>query len=204
LLNGFASSIKILMNRIKLSIESLVYSQTQSGAYVLVLIEENGIRKLPIVIGTAEAQAIAIALEGMYPPRPLTHDLFVNFASAYNINVIEVLITKLEEGIFYSELVCENFGGRIKIDSRTSDAVALAIRFKCPIYANETVLNTAGISSNDFGKSMHEGDEDTNQSDSKSLEERELQELERMLNDAINSENYELASKIRDEINKRK
>jgi len=121
------------MNKVRLNIESLVYSQTQSGAYVLVLIEENGSRKLPIVIGSAEAQAIAIALEGMNPPRPLTHDLFVNFASAFNINLDEVLITKLEEGIFYSELICDSLANRVKIDSRTSDAVALAIRFKCPI-----------------------------------------------------------------------
>ena len=192
------------MNRIKLSIESLVYSQTQSGAYVLVLIEENGNRKLPIVIGTAEAQAIAIALEGMYPPRPLTHDLFINFASAYNINMIEVLITKLEEGIFYSELVCENFSNKVRIDSRTSDAVALAIRFKCPIYANETVLNVAGISSSDFGKTMNDQEDETDAEQNKRLEDQTIQELEKMLNDSINSENYELASKIRDELNKRK
>jgi bifunctional DNase/RNase len=193
------------MNRIKLSIESLVYSQTQSGAYVLVLIEEPGSRKLPIVIGTAEAQAIAVALEGMYPPRPLTHDLFVNFASAYNINIIEVMITKLEEGIFYSELVCESFANRIKIDSRTSDAVALAIRFKCPIYANESVLNMAGISSNDFGKTPNDLTE--NESDPvehKSIDKMDLNELEQLLNNAISSENYELASQIRDEIKKRK
>ncbi|MDF1547969.1 MAG: bifunctional nuclease family protein, partial [Bacteroidales bacterium] len=152
------------MNRIKLNIESLVYSQTQSGAYVLVLIEEDGARKLPIVIGTAEAQAIAIALEGMRPPRPLTHDLFINFASAYNINLVEVLITKLEEGIFYSELVCESFANRIKIDSRTSDAVALAIRFKCPIYANDSVLKMAGISANEFGNASVES-EDSNEID---------------------------------------
>jgi uncharacterized protein len=193
------------MNRIKLSIESLVYSQTQSGAYVLVLIEDPGTRKLPIVIGTAEAQAIAIALEGMYPPRPLTHDLFVNFASAYNINIIEVMITKLEEGIFYSELICESFANRIKIDSRTSDAVALAIRFKCPIYANESVLSMAGISSNDFGKTPNDLAENESDSvDQKSFEEMELPELEHLLNNAISSENYELASQIRDEINKRK
>jgi len=192
------------MNRIKLSIESLVYSQTQSGAYVLVLIEENGNRKLPIVIGTAEAQAIAIALEGMYPPRPLTHDLFINFATAYNINMVEVLITKLEEGIFYSELVCENFSNKVKIDSRTSDAVALAIRFKCPIYANESVLQMAGISSSDFGKTMNESEQDSEVEEDIRLEEKSVQELEKMLNDAINSENYELASQIRDEINKRK
>ncbi|MFN8255307.1 MAG: bifunctional nuclease family protein [Bacteroidales bacterium] len=192
------------MNKIKLSIESLVYSQAQSGAYVLVLIEENGNRKLPIVIGTAEAQAIAIALEGMYPPRPLTHDLFVSFASAYNINVTEVLITKLEEGIFYAELICESFANKIKIDSRTSDAVALAIRFKCPIFANESVLSAAGISSNDFGKTMNDTGDNTDLESSKSLEERDIQELERMLKEAVNSENYELASQIRDELNRRK
>lgn len=193
------------MNRIKLNIESLVYSQTQSGAYVLVLIEEDGARKLPIVIGTAEAQAIAIALEGMRPPRPLTHDLFINFASAYNINLVEVLITKLEEGIFYSELVCESFANRIKIDSRTSDAVALAIRFKCPIYANDSVLKMAGISANEFGNASVEG-EDSNEIDvdNKNLEDQSITELKKMLTDAITNENYELASQIRDEINKRK
>lgn len=193
------------MNKIKLNIESLVYSQTQSGAYVLVLIEENGERKLPIVIGTAEAQAIAIALEGMHPPRPLTHDLFINFASAYNINLVEVLITKLEEGIFYSELVCESFANRIKIDSRTSDAVALAIRFKCPIYANESVLKMAGISSNEFGNATaDEGEEENLDEITKNIEDQTISELKKMLNDAINNENYELASQIRDELNKRK
>ncbi len=196
------------MNRIKLNIESLVYSQTQSGAYVLVLIEDNGERKLPIVIGTAEAQAIAIALEGMRPPRPLTHDLFINFANAYNINLVEVHITKLEEGIFYAELVCESFSNRIRIDSRTSDAVALAIRFKCPIYANESVLDKAGISSNEFGTAseatQEEEEIETTFQSNKKLEEYSLSELNQMLNDAINNENYELASKIRDEINKRK
>lgn len=193
------------MNRIKLNIESLVYSQTQSGAYVLVLIEEDGERKLPIVIGTAEAQAIAIALEGMRPPRPLTHDLFINFASAYNINLVEVLITKLEEGIFYSELVCESFANRIKIDSRTSDAVALAIRFKCPIYANDSVLKMAGISANEFGNATVENDNgDEVEVENKDLENQTVAELKKMLTEAISNENYELASQIRDEINKRK
>jgi len=193
------------MNRIKLNIESLVYSQTQSGAYVLVLIEENGERKLPIVIGTAEAQAIAIALEGMQPPRPLTHDLFINFASAYNINLVEVLITKLEEGIFYSELVCESFANRIKIDSRTSDAVALAIRFKCPIFVNESVLKTAGISSNEFsGSTLDDDIEEDIEETNKKIEDQTISELKKMLDEAINNENYELASKIRDELNKRK
>jgi bifunctional DNase/RNase len=190
------------MNKIKLNIESLVYSQTHSGAYVLVLIEEFGQRKLPIVIGTAEAQAIALALEGMTPPRPLTHDLFVNFALAYNINLVEVVITKLEGEIFYAELVCENISSRIKIDSRTSDAVALAIRFKCPIYANESVLKSAGISY--VGQSQGNSESTIGSEQSSDLAIKSISELELLLNDAINSENYELASKIRDEINKRK
>lgn len=193
------------MNKVKLNIESLVYSQTQSGAYVLVLIEENGERKLPIVIGTAEAQAIAIALEGMRPPRPLTHDLFVNFSSAYSINIVEVIITKLEEGVFYSELICENMANRIKIDSRTSDAVALAIRFKCPIYANENILTKAGIVSNEFSPTEESIEEEIVEEEKgqKNLEDEDLENLNKLLDEAINNENYELASKIRDEINKR-
>jgi uncharacterized protein len=193
-----------VMNKIKLSIESLVYSQTHSGAYVLVLIEEFGQRKLPIVIGTAEAQAIALALEGMTPPRPLTHDLFVNFALAYNINLVEVIITKLEGEIFYAELVCESISSRIKIDSRTSDAVALAIRFKCPIYANESVLKSAGISYVGQPSQQGKAESTIGNEQSSDLAIKSLSELELLLNDAINSENYELASKIRDEINKRK
>lgn len=193
------------MNKIRLNIESLVYSQTHSGAYVLVLIEEYGQRKLPIVIGTAEAQAIAIALEGMNPPRPLTHDLFVNFALAYNINLVEVLITKLEGEIFYAELICQSASSRIKIDSRTSDAVALAIRFKCPIFANENVLKSAGISYTPQQSQQNSKEQnDEVLTDSSNLTTKSLSELELMLNEAINSENYELASKIRDEINKRK
>jgi uncharacterized protein len=191
------------MNKIKLNIESLVYSQTHSGAYVLVLIEEFGQRKLPIVIGTAEAQAIALALEGMNPPRPLTHDLFVNFAMAYSINLVEVVITKLEGEIFYAELVCENISSRIKIDSRTSDAVALAIRFKCPIYANESVLKAAGISYS-AQTNQSKGESNLQEVRTSNLSEKSLVDLENLLHEAINSENYELASKIRDEINKRK
>jgi uncharacterized protein len=192
------------MNKIKLSIESLVYSQAHSGAYVLVLIEEYGQRKLPIVIGTAEAQAIALALEGMTPPRPLTHDLFVNFALAYNITLVEVVVTKLEGEIFYAELVCENASSRIKIDSRTSDAVALAIRFKCPIYANETVLKTAGISYSPQPAAHSKTENEQFSGDPGDLSHLTISELEALLSDAINSENYELASQIRDEINKRK
>lgn len=194
------------MKKIRLEIESLVYSQTQHSAYVLVLIEKNGMRKLPIVIGAAEAQAIAIGQEQMQAPRPLTHDLFVNFASAFNITLQEVVITKLEEGIFYAELVCENFANRIKIDSRTSDAVALAVRFKCPIYVNEEVLKTAGISTQEettkVSGNIHGY---TNEKDDfeNSLKNKTIAELKKMLNEAVNQEKYELASKIRDEINLR-
>jgi len=192
------------MNKVRLNIESLVYSQTQSGAYVLVLIEENGSRKLPIVIGSAEAQAIAIALEGMNPPRPLTHDLFVNFASAFNINLDEVLITKLEEGIFYSELICDSLANRVKIDSRTSDAVALAIRFKCPIYVNEEVLKHAGISSASYSSADTSVEEEIIlDGEGSELGTKSLEDLKKLLSEAINNEEYENASKIRDEINRR-
>ena len=194
------------MKKIRLNIESLVYSQTQSGAYVLVLIEEDGTRKLPIVIGSSEAQAIAIALEGMKPPRPLTHDLFISFSSAFNISIDEVVITKLDEGIFYSELICDSLANRIKIDSRTSDAVALAIRFKCPIYADEDVLKQAGISSEDYNNpdDTHADAELIRDERHEKLAAKSMKELKQMLSDAINKEEYELASKIRDEINSRK
>ena len=192
------------MKKVQLNIESLVYSQTQSGAYVLVLIEEEGNRKLPIVIGSAEAQAIAIALEGMSPPRPLTHDLFVNFSSAFNINLNEVLITKLEEGIFYSELICDSLANKVKIDSRTSDAVALAIRFKCPIYADEEVLKQAGISSTGFSSGTDSKEEDVIlKEESSDFLSKSLDDLKKMLSEAINNEEYESASRIRDEINRR-
>ena len=192
------------MKKVRLEIESLVYSQTQHGAYVLVLIEENGERKLPIVIGATEAQAIAIGQEQMQPPRPLTHDLFINFASAFNITLQEVVITRLDEGIFYAELICENFANRIKIDSRTSDAVALAVRFKCPIYVNEEVLKVAGISTREETSANYSSQSDDSKDDLEdALSRKSLNELKQMLNEAVNQEKYELASKIRDEINRR-
>src|SRR6056297_1112291 len=133
------------MQKIRLDILGLSVSQTQSGAYALVLAEENGERRMPIIIGPVEAQAIAIQLEGLKPPRPLTHDLIKNIAQAFEIVLLEVTIYKLEEGIFYSELLCEMNGKEVKIDSRTSDAVALALRFRCPIYTTEDILSKAGI-----------------------------------------------------------
>ena len=128
------------MSKVKLKVLGLSCSQTQSGAYALILSEENGNRRIPIVIGGFEAQAIAIGLERLHPPRPLTHDLFINFAKTFGITITEVNIYHLEEGIFYSELVCMTNGSYMKIDARTSDAVALAIRCNCPIYTTEQII----------------------------------------------------------------
>ena len=133
------------MNKIKLEIAGLSYSQTQSGAYALVLSEAGGKRQLPIIIGGFEAQAIAIELEKMTPTRPLTHDLFRNFAQAFSIEVKEVVIYNLSEGIFYSQLICESDGITTEIDARTSDAIAIGVRFNCPIYTFEHILSSAGI-----------------------------------------------------------
>jgi bifunctional DNase/RNase len=133
------------MKKIKLKVLGISYSQTQSGAYALVLIEENGERRIPIIIGGFEAQAIVIKLENLDPPRPLTHDLFKSFADEFNINVVEVFIYKLEEGVFFSQLICDNGEKEYSIDSRTSDAVAIALRFNCPIYITEEILDKAGI-----------------------------------------------------------
>ncbi len=202
------------MNKIKLNVLGLSYSQTQSGAYALVLAEENGKRRIPIIIGGFEAQSIAIELEGLKPPRPLTHDLFVNFATAFNINLIEVNINKLEEGIFFADLVCDNGSIRIKIDARTSDAVALAIRFKCPIYTTEEIMTKAGIVLN-IEKTIKrkEGDKTKEKNQSESILKQEhqniysnktIKELQTLLKEAIEKEDYEKASKLRDEINRRK
>jgi len=194
------------MHKIRLNILGLSVSQTQSGAYALVLAEENGDRRIPIIIGPVEAQAIAIQLEGLKPPRPLTHDLFKNVALAFEINVSEVVIYKLEEGIFFSELVCEMGAQEIRVDSRTSDAVALALRFKCPIYTTEEILRKAGIildpespSEVEFTQQVsHEG---KSESEFERYNEHELNE---MLDESIRNEDYERASRIRDELNRRK
>lgn len=193
------------MQKKKLNILGLSVSQTQSGAYALVLAEEDGDRRIPIIIGPVEAQAIAIQLEGLKPPRPLTHDLFKNLAFAFDINVSEVIIYKLEEGIFYSELVCEMDNDEVRIDSRTSDAVALALRFKCPIYTNEDILEKAGIVMETEGEGPVEFEDSSRGTGSKSeFENYTENELREMLNEAVNNENYERASRIRDELNRRK
>lgn len=193
--------------KIKLNILGLSYSQTQSGAYALVLAEEEGERRIPIIIGGVEAQSIAIKLEGLEPPRPLTHDLFLSFAKAFEVQPLEVVIYKLEEGIFYSELVCVKGENIVRIDSRTSDAVALALRFNCPIYTYEDILAKAGIVL-DFGDSK----ESTKTSPPRPagtprsgspLANKSLEELQTMLDQAVGEENYEKASEIRDEIKRR-
>jgi len=196
------------MQKIRLNILGLSVSQTQSGAYALVLAEENGERRIPIIIGPVEAQAIAIQLEGLKPPRPLTHDLIKNMAMAFDIALLEVTIYKLEEGIFYSELLCEMDGKEIKIDSRTSDAVALALRFRCPIYTTEDILKKSGII-------LDLEDEESpvrNISDKEDFSEPEVStysqyssnELNEMIDEAVRNEDYEKASIIRDELKKRK
>lgn len=196
---------RLSMKKIRLNILGLSVSQTQSGAYALVLAEENGDRRIPIIIGPVEAQAIAIQLEGLNPPRPLTHDLIKNIALAFDIALLEVTIYKLEEGIFYSELFCEMDGKEVIIDSRTSDAVALALRFKCPIYTSEEILKKSGIVLNaddDFPHGEFVRDE-TEVSDSP-FANYSAQELDEMLNEAIQNEDYEKASIIKEEIDKRK
>lgn len=196
------------LNKIKLNILGLSYSQTQSGAYALVLAEEDGERRIPIIIGGVEAQSIAIKLEGLEPPRPLTHDLFLNFAQSFDIKLKEVLIYRLEEGIFFSELVCQKGNEKeIRIDSRTSDAVALAIRFNAPIYISEEIMKKAGIVL-DIDDSKKEEpivaeSASTKKKTKSDLESKSMEELSNLLNEAIESENYEKASKIRDEIQRR-
>jgi len=171
------------------------------------LAEENGDRRIPIIIGPIEAQSIAIQLEGLKPPRPLTHDLFKFMASSFGIVVLEVIIYKLEEGIFYSELVCLRDDLQVRIDSRTSDAVALALRFNCPIYTTEDILNRAGIVI-EFENEHNQDDWNQSIADEPPHGKHEYEkytsaELNQMLENAIQSEDYEKASAIRDEINRR-
>ena len=192
------------MQKIKLNVLGLSVSQTQTGAYALVLAEENGERRIPIIIGPVEAQSIAIQLEGLHPPRPLTHDLFKKIANSFSIDLNEVIIYKLEEGIFYSELICEQDGASIAVDSRTSDAVALALRFNCPIYTTEEILNKAGIVI-EVTESLDDEDPDDDVFvEERTYETNTTEELEQMLKDAVNDENYEQASDIRDEMLRRK
>lgn len=200
------------MDKLKLEILGISYSQSQSGAYALILGESNGKRRLPIIIGGFEAQSIAIELERMKPSRPLTHDLFKEFAKTFKISVKEVVIYKFVEGIFFAKLVCKNDTGEYEIDSRTSDAVAIAVRFKCPIYTYEKIMTAAGIILDDLQKDSEDSPLRTEEAEEPvSLEEKtveyrsmSIEDLKEKLNKAIEEEAYEKASKIRDEINRRK
>lgn len=213
------------MSLVRLKIKGISYSQTQNGAYALILNEVEGDRKLPIVIGAFEAQSIAIALEKeIKPPRPLTHDLFKNFADRFSIIIKQVIIHKLIDGVFYSSIICERDNVEEIIDARTSDAIALALRFNAPIFTYKTILDKAGIflkfSSKDKEKGedndgldasimvdeiLQEGETvEIDTSTSSMYKELNMEELHRELNQAVASEDYEKAAKLRDEISKRK
>lgn len=193
--------------KVKLNLQGITTNQLQSGAYALILEEENGNRRIPVIIGAAEAQSIAIAIEKLEPPRPLTHDLFLNFAKAYNIKLVEVMIYRFEDGIFYSELLFDNGTSKQTIDSRTSDAIALALRSDAPIYANESVLDTAGITVDPMQEDAEEETKEKpaakSQPVSYTLQDLSKNELNQELQDALKKENYEYASQIRDELKRR-
>jgi bifunctional DNase/RNase len=193
------------MKKIELEIVALSHSITQTHSYAVVLGEVNGLRRLPIVIGGFEAQAIAVALEKMHPSRPLTHDLMKNFMNAFGVDLQEIIICDLQEGIFYSKLVCVSENDTVEIDSRTSDALALAVRFGCPIYTYENILESAGILMEDSGKKKKSDEptvtETVSTDDLKTLS---LDELNTLLNDVLEQEDYIRAIAIRDEINSRR
>lgn len=206
------------MGKVKLNVLGISYSQTQSGAYALVLSEEEGARRIPIIVGGFEAQAIAIELEGLNPPRPLTHDLFKNFSDSFGIRLIEVNIHKLEEGVFFANVLFDNGDKQMSLDARTSDAIALALRFKCPIYTTEEIVEKAGIvldfdqasgaSTEKEEPSFLSDEEDPGYTAGSSarrsnLHKKTSEELKAMLDKAITNEDYEKASEIRDEIKRR-
>ncbi|WP_446786128.1 bifunctional nuclease family protein [Macellibacteroides fermentans] len=205
-------------NKIKLRVQGLTNSQVQSGAYALILAEEDGKRRIPVIVGTPEAQSIAIALEYITPPRPLTHDLFVSFATAFDIKLKEVYIYKFEEGIFYSELLFTDGKREVPVDSRTSDAIAIALRAKCDIYVSESIMIEAGVvldedvddnADDDFDDDddlmTMEPDEITDEESLKRwLGLIEDEELNKRLEEAVQEENYEHAKMYQDEIRRRK
>ncbi|GAA4314851.1 bifunctional nuclease family protein [Pontixanthobacter gangjinensis] len=208
------------MSLVRLNIKGISYSQTQNGAYALILNEVGGERKLPIVIGAFEAQSIAIALEKeIKPPRPLTHDLFKNFADRFEIVVKQVIIHKLVDGVFYSSLICERDGIEEIIDARTSDAIALALRFDAPIFTYKNILDKAGIylKAEEKQREKEEKQEeeiieeellkeeiDLKAEDTSDYKKMSLEELKELLSQAVSQEDYEKAARIRDEISKRK
>ena len=193
------------MKKIELEIVALSHSITQTHSYAVVLGEVNGLRRLPIVIGGFEAQAIAVALERMQPSRPLTHDLMKNFMNAFNVELMEIIINDLQEGIFYSKLVCVSEHDTVEIDSRTSDALALAVRFGCPIYTFDHILESAGILMEDNNKKKSDIPVDeVSEASREELGKMSLEELQTLLNEVLDQEDYIRAIAIRDAMNKRK
>jgi len=194
------------MDKIRLEIIGMSYSQSQSGAYALILGEKDGKRRLPIIIGGFEAQSIAIELEKIKTPRPLTHDLFKTFAESFDIHISEVIINKFSEGVFYAMLVCSDGKNEIEIDSRTSDAIALALRFGCPVFTYENIMVAAGILMEEDSETSKPEDttEEETVPEQASFSDYSLEELTRMLQSAVENEEYEKASRLRDEIKKRK
>ncbi|WP_303311126.1 bifunctional nuclease family protein [Hymenobacter sp. BT730] len=205
------------MKKIQLEILGLSSSQSQSGSFALILGEKTGNRRLPIIIGMFEAQSIAIQIEKISPNRPLTHDLFKSFAEHVHVVILEVLISDLKEGVFYSKIVCSDGASTFELDARPSDAIAIGLRFGVPIYTVESVLSEAGIILSDLDETGEDSDEDDEDEDDDSgstgptpTEPREptgqvsLDELTKMLAQALEKEDYEKAAKIRDELNKRK
>ena len=205
--------------KIKLRVQGLTNSQVQSGAYALILAEEDGNRRIPVIVGTPEAQSIAIALEYITPPRPLTHDLFVSFATAFDIKLKEVYIYKFEEGIFYSELLFTDGKREVPVDSRTSDAIAIALRAKCDIYVSESIMIEAGVVldedvEDNADEDFEDDDDDLMAMDPDEIKDDEAlkrwlgliddEELNKRLEEAVQDENYEHAKMYQDEIRRRK
>ena len=200
----FSPFTQLNMKKIELEIVALSHSITQTHSYAVVLGEVNGLRRLPIVIGGFEAQAIAVALERMSPSRPLTHDLMKNFMMAFNVELHEVVINDLQEGIFYSKLVCSSQNDTVEIDSRTSDALALAVRFGCSIFTYDNILDSAGILMEDDEKKKKSPVQQADAGTRDDLKKLSLQELDNLLNEVLEQEDYIKAIAIRDEIKHRK
>lgn len=198
------------MNKVRLEIIGMTYSESSTGAYVLILGDRNSHLRLPIVIGGAEAQSIAVGIERQKNSRPLTHDLFIKFADTFNINIREVVINRFRDGVFYAMLVCEHNGQLTMVDARPSDAIALAVRLNCEIYAYETVMEEAGIEMEDESEETREesekmkdesGEIEVESGASTPLSAQNIEELEEQLQEAIENEDYERAALLRDKIN---
>lgn len=195
-----------MSERIKVEILGLSSSQSQSGSFALVLGETGGNRRLPIIIGMFEAQAIAIEIEKIAPNRPMTHDLFKSFAVNFNFTIKEIYISDLKEGVFFAKIICEGANGDIEIDSRPSDAIAIGLRFDVDMYTNEDILEEAGIVLTDEGETDISGDIEelaTVENEPANLSDLSSDKLQEMLDEALNNEDYEEAAKLRDELNRR-